>query len=158
MLNKNILMIPIPEGEASVRFFLPKGVWTNFYTGKEYLGGVWTVENVTASAPMIFVHENSVIVETSDEPDKRCELRVYALRNRIRVDADVYGASDEPELSVSLKRNGHSIHIASDGARPYTIRMVNMYAKSAENAMVLIDGNDSVITPDDRACTMEVVF
>ncbi|MDE7267735.1 MAG: hypothetical protein K2N89_09755 [Lachnospiraceae bacterium] len=158
MLNNNVLMIPVSDGENSVRFFLPKGVWTNFNTGKEYLGGVWVVENVISSTPITLVHENSVIIETATDPDKHCEIRVYALRDNIRVDADVYGNEEEPELSVSLKRNGHSIHIASDGARPYTVRMVNMYAKSAANAMILIDGNDSVITPDVGACTMEVVF
>ena len=158
MLNKNVLIIPVPDCENSVRFFLPKGVWTNFNTGKEYLGGVWVVENVTSPAPITLVHENSVIIETSIEPDERCEIRVYALRDNVRVDADVYGNAEEPELSVSLKRNGRSIHIASDGAKPYTVRMVNMYAKSAANAMILIDGNDSVITPDVGACTMEVVF
>lgn len=158
MLNKNVLIVPVPDGENSVRFFLPKGVWTNFYTGKEYLGGVWAVENVTSPAPIILVHENSVIVETGAEPDGRCEFRVYALCDRVRVDTDVYGSSEEPELSVSFKRNGHSIHIASDGAKPYTVRMVNMYAKSAANGMILIEGNDSIITPDDWACTMEIVF
>lgn len=158
MLNKNVLVVQVPDGESSVRFFLPKGVWTNFNTGKEYLGGVWAIENVTSSAPVILVHENSVIIETGAGSDEHCELRVYALRDRIRVDADVYGSLEEPELSVSLKRNGRSIHIASDGAKPYTIRMVNMYAKSAANAMILIDGNDSVITPDAGTCTMEVVF
>lgn len=158
MLNKNVLIVPVSDGESSVRFFLPKGVWTNFDTGKEYLGGVWTMETVISPKPIILVHENSVIVETDAEQNERCELRVYALCDRIRVDADVYGTDEEPKLSVSLKRNGHSIHIASDGAKPYTVRMINMYAKSAANAMILIDGNDSVITPDVGACTMEIVF
>ena len=158
MLNKNVLLVPIPDGENSVRFFLPKGVWTNFNTGKEYLGSTWLEETVTSASPILLIHENSVIIETGSEQDSRRELRVYALCNGIRIDADVYGNSEEPELSVSFKRNGHSIHIASDGAKPYTVRMVNMYAKSAANAMILIDGNDSIITPDAWACTMEVVF
>ena len=134
ILNKNLIMVPAPDKEKTVRFFLPEGVWTNFHTGKEYLGG-------------------------NEIHDERCELRVYALRNNVRVDADVYDDDcGVPALSVSFKRNGHSIHIASDGAKLYTVRMVNMYAKSAANGLILIEGNDSVITPDARACTMEIIF
>lgn len=158
MLNQNLLIVPVPEGGDSVRFLLPKGIWTDFYTGKEYLGGTWIEENAASSKPVMLVRENSVIIETGEEANGRYELKVYALHDRIRVDADVYGTSDEPELSVSFKRSGRSIHIASDGAKPYTVRMVNMYAKSAENAMILIEGRDSIITPDMWACTVEVVF
>ncbi len=163
ILNKNLILIPIPDKEKAVRFFLPEGVWTNFYTGKEYLGGnEIEIEGETHTADsMLMVRENSVIVERTetDSHNERCELRVYALRNNVRVDADVYDDDcDVPALSVSFKRNGHSIHIASDGAKPYTVRMVNMYAKSAANGLVLIEGNDSVITPDARSCTLEIVF
>lgn len=160
ILNKNLIMIPTQDNENAVRFFLPQGVWTNFYTGKEYLGGTDIVETPTNNS-ILLVRENSIIVERIGTTihDERCELRVYALRNHVRVDADVYDDDFEtPALSVSFKRNGHSIHIASDGEKPYTVRMVNMYAKSAANGMILIDGNDSVITPDVCACTMEVIF
>ena len=158
-LNKNLIIIPIPDGKNSVRFFLPKGVWTDFYTGKEYLGGDCIEESVLSQKAITLVRENSVIIEsTGTGINESCELRVYALCNNIRVDADIYGDAAEPQLSVSFKRNGHRIHIASDGAKPYTIRMINMYAKSAANGLILIDGNDSVITPDAWACTMEIVF
>ncbi|EOS44093.1 hypothetical protein C809_03580 [Lachnospiraceae bacterium MD335] len=161
ILNKNLIMVPAPDKEKTVRFFLPEGVWTNFHTGKEYLGGNEIEENAHATDMILLVRENSVIVERTgtDIHDERCELRVYALRNNVRVDADVYdGDCGVPALSVSFKRNGHSIHIASDGAKLYTVRMVNMYAKSAANGLILIEGNDSVITPDARACTMEIIF
>lgn len=152
-------MIPVPDGGNPVRFFLPKGVWTDFHTGKEYFGGNCIEEVFSSRNAVTLVHENSVIVEsTGAGVSDGCELRVYALCNNIRVDADVYGDGNEPQLSVSFKRNGRRIHIASDGAKPYTVRMVNMYAKSAANGLILIDGNDSIITPDAWACTMEVVF
>ena len=158
-LNKNLIMIPIPDGKNTVRFFLPKGVWTDFYTGKEYLGGEYLEEPVLSQNALILVRENSVLIENAGAAvNESCELRVYALCNNIRVDADVYGDTAEPQLSVSFKRNGRRIHIASDGAKPYTVRMVNMYAKSAANGLILIDGNDSVITPDAWTCTMEIVF
>jgi len=159
LLDKNMIVVPAPEGEGTVRFFLPKGVWTNFDTGKEYIGNAWIEEKAGTSAPLMLVRENSVIIETMHSGQReRCEFRVYALCDRIRVDADVYGSAEEPGLSISFKRNGRSIHVASDGAKPYTVRMINMYAKSAANGMILIDGNDSVITPDAWACTMEIVF
>lgn len=157
MLNHNLLVITVPQGQDTASCRVPQGVWTEFYTGKEYIGGSLTVEKAPGSDIIILVRENSVIIKEADG-NTGCELIVYALCNGIRVDADVYGEAGEPELCVSFKRNGHSIHIASDGEKPYTVRMVNMYAKSAANGLVVIDGNDSVVTPDEGACTMELIF
>lgn len=154
-LSNNLILVPVPAGEDTAHFSLLKGVWTNFYTGREYCEGEWTEHNIQTDS-VILVRENSVIIQNTDDG---CELRVYALCDGIRVDADVYdNAEENPALSVSFKRSGHSIHIASDGTKPYTVRMINMYAKSAANGFITIDGSDSVITPDAWACTMEIVF
>lgn len=154
-LNNNFIIVPVSEGENEVHFSLPNGVWTNFNTGREYYAGKHT-EHPISSEPIILIRENSIIIENSDEG---CILHVYALCNGIRADADIYeSTSDEPVLSVSFKRNGRSIHVAADGSKPYTVRMVNMYAKSAANGFISIEGNDSVITPDAWSSTMEIKF
>ena len=46
----------------------------------------------------------------------------------------------------------------AEGSKPYTIRMVNMHATEAVNGFVVIEGNDSIITPDANASVIEIKF
>ena len=110
------------------------------------------------------VREKSIIALGShdDRPDydyaEGCELRVYAIHDGVKIDADVYGMNNTKELVVSVKRQGRSIHVTADSRKPYTIRMINMHAANAVNGFVTIEGNDSIITPDNGANMMEITF
>ena len=97
-----------------------------------------------------------------DKPDydyaDSCELRVYTLLDGVKAETTVYGMSNLPELTVSAARSGHTIHVTAEGSKPYTIRMVNMHAAEAVNGFVVIEGNDSIITPDANASVIEIKF
>ncbi len=153
--NNQVLIVTVPDNQESVSISVPYGTWTDFYTGQEYLGGTAKIQKPTSSDTVILVRENSLVV---DDTGDICEIRVYALRDGIRLDADIYDVSPRFKLNVSIKRLGRTIHIASDGAKPYAVRMVNMCAKSAAGGLLVIEGNDSVITPDIGTLTMEVTF
>jgi alpha-D-xyloside xylohydrolase len=110
------------------------------------------------------VRENSIVV-TGAHDDKAdydyangCELRVYAIHDGVKLDTVVYGMDNAVELSVSVKRLGHCIHVTADGSKNYSIRMINMHASNAVNGFLTIDGNDSVITPDAGAEMIEITF
>ena len=110
------------------------------------------------------VRENSVIVvgDCDSRPDydyaQNCEIRIYALHDGIKIDTDVYGMDNNVELSVDVRRKGRKIRVDVDASRHYKVRMINMHAKEAVNGFVVIEGNDSVITPDAGACTLEIMF
>ncbi len=164
MLGDNLLVAPIFNDEGKAEYYLPKGIWTNFFTGKEYKGGTWVEEQHGYLSIPLMVRENSIVAigNCDDKPDydyaNGCELRVYALHDGVKVDTEVYGMSNVIELSVSVKRQGRTIHVTADGAKPFKIRMVNMHAAEAKNGLVTIDGNDSVITPDSGASVVEIGF
>ena len=110
------------------------------------------------------VRENSIIAvgARDDRPDydyaDGCELRVYAIHDGVKIDADVYGMNNTVELSVSVKRQGRSIYVTADASKPYTIRMINMHAASAANGFITIEGSDSIITPDRSSNVIEITF
>lgn len=62
------------------------------------------------------------------------------------------------ELSASIKRQGHSILVTAEGSKPYTIRMINMRAAEAKNGFLTIEGNDTIVTPDQGASVIEITF
>ena len=104
------------------------------------------------------VRENSIIAigAHDDKPDydyaDSCELRVYTLLDGVKAETTVYGMSNLPELTVSAARSGHTIHVTAEGS------MVNMHAAEAVNGFVVIEGNDSIITPDANASVIEIKF
>jgi alpha-D-xyloside xylohydrolase len=164
MLGDSLLVAPIFNDEGKAEYYLPSGVWTNFFTGKEYKGGTWITETHDYLSIPLMVRENSIIV-TGSHDDRAdydyadgCELRVYAIHDGIQIDTVVYGVNNVAELNVSVKRLGHSIHVTSDGSKPYSIRMINMQASNAVNGFLSLEGNDSVITPDKGAKMIEVTF
>jgi alpha-D-xyloside xylohydrolase len=164
MLGENLLVAPIFNDENRAEYYLPKGVWTNFFTGKEYIGGTWITESHDYMSIPLMVRENSIIVTGANDNvadydyADGCELRVYAIHDGIKIDTVVYGLNNTAELNVSVKRLGHSIHITADSSKPYSIRMINMQAANAVNGFLSIEGNDSVITPDKGARMIEVTF
>ena len=164
MFGDSLLVAPIFNDESRAEYYLPKGIWTNFFTGKEYKGGTWIEENHSYLSIPLMVRENSIIAVGAhdDKPDydyaDNCELRVYALHDGAKADTVVYGMENVAELSVSVKRQGHTIIVTSEGDKPYTIRMVNLRAATSVNGLVVIDGNDSLITPDKGANVVEITF
>ena len=164
MLGDNLLVAPIFNDESRAEYYLPAGIWTNFFTGKEYKGGTWIEEQHGYLSIPLMVRENSIIAigAHDDKPDydyaDSCELRVYTLLDGVKAETTVYGMSNLPELTVSAARSGHTIHVTAEGYKPYTIRMVNMHAAEAVNGFVVIEGNDSIITPDANASVIKIKF
>ena len=97
-----------------------------------------------------------------DRPDydyaDGCELRVYAIHDGIKLTTQVYSMNNTVELYVSIKRQGHSILVTADSTKPYTIRMINMHAAEAKNGFLTIEGNDSIVTPDQGTSVIEIIF
>jgi alpha-glucosidase (family GH31 glycosyl hydrolase) len=160
MIGESLLVAPSFSSDGKAQYYLPKGVWTSYLTGKEYTGGVWVTEKSNDIGTALMVRENSIIAtNTSDSNNvQRFELCVYAIHDGIYLDTVVFNSDNTEGLRASVKRLGHSIHVTAEGALPYSIRMVNMYATDAENGFISVEGNDSVIVPDNGANMIEIKF
>ena len=164
MLGDSLLVAPIFNDESKAEYYLPNGVWTNFFTGREYKGGTWVEETHDYLSIPLMVRENSIVAIGShdDRPDydyaENCELRVYAIYDGVTLETKVYGLDNTVALSAVVKRQGNTIHVNAEGGKPYTVRMVNMHAANAQNGTVTVDGNDSVITPLNGAAALEISF
>ena len=164
MLGDSLLVAPIFNEESRAEYYLPQGIWTNFFTGREYRGGTWIEEQHGYLSIPLMVRENSVVAVGAheDRPDydyaDGCELRVYAVHDGVKIDTEVYGMNNTVELSASIKRQGHTILVTADSTKPYTIRMINMRAAEAKNGFLTLEGNDSIVTPDQGASVIEILF
>ena len=151
MLGDNLLVAPIFNDQSMAEYYLPKGTWTNFFTGEEKEGCGWFTEKHSYLSIPLMVKENSIVAlgAHDDKPDydygDGVELRIYALKDGKTAEAIVYGMDQAEELSVFAKREGSQIHITVKTDKPYTIRLVNVTATSVSEGELQHDGNDTVI-------------
>lgn len=156
MLGDNLLVAPIFNEESIGSFYLPKGTWTDFFTGETFDGGVWVEKAYDYLHLPLMARANSIVAVGScdDKPDydyaDGVELRVYALTDGVKAETTVYGMAQNPELSVSAIKAGDKITIQAEntGGKPYTVKLVGVQAKSADSASMEVIGNDTVLTPN----------
>lgn len=81
MIGDSLLVAPIFKKSGEVSYYLPKGVWYNILTEKEYLGNTWITEKYDYFSMPLLVRENSILLEGHDETrcdyDYEKDLRVY---------------------------------------------------------------------------------
>ena len=151
MLGDNLLVAPIFNDQSMAEYYLPKGTWTNFFTGEEKEGCGWFTEKHSYLSIPLMVKENSIVAlgAHGDKPDydygDGVELRIYALKDGKTAEAIVYGMDQAEEISVFAKREGSQIHITVKTDKLYTIRLVNVTAASVSEGGLQHDGNDTVL-------------
>ena len=156
MLGDNLLVAPIFNDESIAEYYLPKGTWTNFFTGEEKNGGEWITEKHDYLSIPLMVRENSIVIMGAhdDKPDydyaDGAEVRIYTLQDGKEAASVVYDMKQNVDLTVSVKKEGGKISIHTEGSKPYTIRLVNVKAASADGATVTVDGNDTLVTPSSN--------
>lgn len=153
MLGDNLLVAPIFNEQGMAEYYLPKGKWTNFFSGEEVCGGNWIKEYHNYLSIPLMVRENSIVAlgACDQKPDYDyavdCELRIYALLNQQPTEAKIYAADQSVPLFVSAKREDSKICIHTVTDKPYTIRLVNVHANDICGGTYQIDGQDTVIKP-----------
>ncbi len=162
MLGDNLLVAPIFNDQSIGSFYLPKGTWTDFFTGEVTDGGVWEEKTFDYLHLPLMVRENSIIAmgACNDRPDydyaDGVELRVYALTDGQECSTVVYDMKQQADLQISVVKTGKTITIKTEntGGKPYTVRLVNVQAASVTSASMVIDGKDTMLTPSESTVSV----
>ena len=160
MLGDSLLVAPIFNEEGVGEYYLPQGTWTDFLTGEVQEGGRWYSARYDYLSLPMMVKEGSVIALGSrdDRPDydyaDGVELRLYELHNGCRAERTVYGMDNRAELTIRASRHAGAVTLDVEASKPYTVRLVNVQAVSAEGADIRVEGSDTLVTP--RAAHMVV--
>lgn len=154
MLGDNLLVAPIFNDQRIAEYYLPKGTWTDFFTGEEKEGAGWITEKHGYLSIPLMVKENSIVVMGAhdDRPDydygDHAEIRIYALKDGHSASSIVYGMDNQEQISITASRSGSDIHIQVTSGQEYTIRLINVTASGKD---AVIDGKDTVISLSGNA-------
>ena len=151
MLGDSLLVAPIFNDRGIAEYYLPKGTWTNFFTGEETEGGCWITEKHGYLSIPLMVKENSVVAYGAhdDKPDYHygagAELRLYCLKDEKGASCVVYDMDGSEKIAMTAKRDGNQIQIKVISDEAYSIRLVNVIAISVSMGEIKIDKKDTVI-------------
>mgnify|MGYP004604795743 FL=1 len=154
MLGDNLLVAPIFNDQSIAEYYLPKGTWTDFFTGEEKEGAGWITEKHGYLSIPLMIKENSIVVMGAhdDRPDydygDHAEIRIYALKDGHSASSIVYGMDNQEQISITASRSGSDIHIQVTSGQEYTIRLINVTASRKD---AVIDGKDTVISLSGNA-------
>ncbi len=117
MLGDALLVAPVLRENGNVDVFLPKGSWTNFFTGEKVSGNGWCVENHDFFSIPLYVRENTILPVGSNnsfavyEYEKDLTLVVYELQDGAFAQRDNVNSSGDVVFTVTAKREKNSISV-----------------------------------------------
>ncbi len=153
MLGDSLLVAPIFNEECIGEYYLPEGKWTDFFTGIVYEGNQWYQNKYDYLSLPLLVKENTILPmgARDDRPDydyaDGVELRLYQLKDGVEATKTVYGMNNVAELTVKALKNGDTITIDVEATKAYTVRLMNVKAVACEGAEMVIEENDTILTP-----------
>ncbi len=122
MLGDALLVAPIMNPEGKGEYYLPEGLWTDWFTGKTVEGGKWFKGEYDYFTLPLCVRENTILVlgEQDDRPDydyeENPEIRIFGIRDGATVSADVYSRSGEKKFTVTASREGKAVTVKLSGS------------------------------------------
>jgi len=120
MLGDSFLVAPIFNEDGTADIYLPKGEWTDFWTGKKIKGEGWRRETHDFFSLPLYIRQNSIIpigsVENKPDYDymKDLTLKIYSLGAEAAI-RDIYDTKGKKILSVSAVKEGAEAVIELSG-------------------------------------------
>ena len=155
MLGDSLLVAPLFREDGIAEYYLPEGVWTDFFTNETLEGGRWYTKKCDYFSLPLMVKADSVVAlgAGEDRPDydyaENVELRIYELSEGCCVEKSVYGTDNREEVTICAARKDGKIVLDVNAAKPYRIRLVNRTVKAAEGADIAVEGKDTLVIPKD---------
>ena len=158
MLGDSLLIAPIFNDRGEVKYYLPKGNWTNLLTNEVKKGEKWYKEVHGYHTLPLMVKENSIIPigHNAQKPDydylKDIELHIFELEEGKIASTELYNSKAQNVGKVTALRNGKEIIIKTEGLENYKIVLRNLQTKTTEAEFIydeklgtIINGKSSEI-------------
>jgi alpha-D-xyloside xylohydrolase len=130
MLGSDLLVAPVFTADGSVDFYLPEGLWTNYFTGEQVRGPVWRSEQHGFDTVPLYVREGAVlpIGNREDVPDydylDGLSLEVYPSDTSGRREVTIVSPTSGRAETFTINRTGASATISATTSTGWSARLV----------------------------------
>jgi alpha-D-xyloside xylohydrolase len=164
MLGGSLLVAPVLSHDNQVSYYVPKGRWTNFLSGKVVQGGAWVKEQHSFLSLPLLVRPNSVIPlgNNAERPDydysEGVILQVYELEEGQTVQVDIPSLDGQVETTFTFRREKNMIRVERQGeAKAWQVLLAGEHAATSK-----ADVQDTVegllVTPGAGANALEITL
>ncbi len=121
MLGDALLVAPIMNDRGAGEYYLPEGLWTDWFTGETVEGGKWFKGDYDYFHLPLFVRENTILVlgAHNDRPDYdyevEPEIRIFGLRDGCTATAEVVSQEGERKFTITAAREGKTVSVHLEG-------------------------------------------
>jgi alpha-D-xyloside xylohydrolase len=133
MLGGALLVAPVLSFDGTVRYYLPSGRWTNFFTGEVLVGPGWRTEQHSMLSLPLLVRPGTLLPlgAHSDRPDydfaDGVTLRLYELGDAQQAVTEVPTLSGGLAARFVAEREGDLVRISrTAGTAPWNIELVGV--------------------------------
>ncbi|TPF96027.1 alpha-xylosidase [Bifidobacterium sp. UTBIF-78] len=127
MFGPSLLVAPIFNYSGEASYYLPHGVWTNWFTGETVQGGVWRNEIHGFDSIPLWVRDGSIIVTHpgATRPDYVYgeNAIVSAFLNDVETAEATVSEIDSSSVVFTARRTENGIEIKSSDGRPFKARL-----------------------------------
>jgi alpha-D-xyloside xylohydrolase len=147
MLGDSLLVAPVLREDGKVDVFLPRGQWTQFFTGECVNGEGWRRETHDYFSLPLYVRQNSILPLGSQsdmavyEYEQDLTLAVYALQDEVRAVRDIVNNTGKPVFTVIAERRGNEIDFS--------------FSSMPKDARILLVGIDAASSDSGTSITSE---
>ena len=164
MLGESLLVAPVFSEDNTVSYYLPKGRWTNFFTGEIITGPGWQRETHDFMSLPLMVRPNSVIAvgNHEDRPDydysQDVTLRVYELEEGKQVSLVIPSVKGDIDTKFEIKRESGIVTVERQRAsKPWKLLLVGIKTvKSVDGGATESTAIGTLITPDIKADRLRI--
>ncbi|SHE88055.1 alpha-D-xyloside xylohydrolase [Caldanaerobius fijiensis DSM 17918] len=164
MLGDSLLVAPIFNENGIATYYLPKGHWTNYFTGEVVEGGSWRTEKHGYMSIPLMVRPNSVIATGREDtrPDydyaDGVVFQIFGLEDGACASTTVYDLSGKPEVKFTAKRIRDVIEVKIEGAtKPWSVVLRGIKEiKSVDGASYKVEELGVKIIPNNNVSSLSI--
>ncbi|MFT4008131.1 MAG: glycoside hydrolase family 31 protein, partial [Lacrimispora sp.] len=127
MLGDSLLVAPIFKESGEVSYYLPEGMWTNYFTGEVKPGGKWYKETFDYFHLPLMVRENTVLAVGScdNKPDydytDGTVLKLYQMKEGTETRTVIPDEAGHEAMFVEALRTADSVVVKVKGGKAWKI-------------------------------------
>jgi alpha-D-xyloside xylohydrolase len=166
MLGDSLLVAPVFSADDAVNYYLPAGVWTNFFTGETIAGPRWVNETHDFMSLPLMVRPNSVIAigNHDDQPDydysESVTLQVYEFEDGKLALVEIPTLTGEIQTTFEVRRECQKVEVERHGkSKAWQVLLIKVHGvETVEGGKFEDTPQGLLVSPNPESSSLRVIL